>query len=125
MQHLGRYKAMLVRALIATLGLVIFFALEAHPASAGIISGAACGASGATGGTGLPWEGPLCKVVSSLTGVVAMAISIGAIFAAGAALVFGEEMSGFVKRLLAIVVAVAFLIGGGAIVNTLFSATLG
>jgi type IV secretion system protein VirB2 len=82
-----------------------------------------CTAGNVTGGTGLPWEAPICKVVQSLTGPVAFGISLVAIFAAGAALVFGEELSGFARRILSIIIAVAFLIGGSALVTTLFPAT--
>lgn len=69
-------------------------------------------ASASTGGSGLPWEGPLSTIQSSLTGPVATAIAVIALFAAGAALVFGDEMSNFVKRVLIGVMALALLIAG-------------
>lgn len=119
MQKVVRLEAKLLQAFAGVLAFGLYYALASHPALAA--TAIACGA-GPPGEGGLPWEGPLCKVQASLTGPVAMTISICAIFAAGAALVFGEEMSGFVKRLLAIVVAVAFLISGAGIVKALFGA---
>jgi len=118
MQKVVRLEAKLLQAFAGVLAFGLYYALASHPALAA--TAIACGDPNAVGG--LPWEGPLCKVQASLTGPVAMTISICAIFAAGAALVFGEEMSGFVKRLLAIVVAVAFLISGAGIVKALFGA---
>ena len=41
------------------------------------------------GGGGLPWEGPLKKIADSLTGPVALAISLIAFVVAGGTLVFG------------------------------------
>ena len=69
-------------------------------------------AQAATGGGNLPWEGPLSTIQQSLTGPVATAIAVIALFAAGAALVFGDEMSNFVKRVLIGVMALALLIAG-------------
>ena len=71
-------------------------------------------AQAGNGGTGLPWEGPLYAIQSSLTGPVASAIAIIALFAAGAALVFADEMNGFVKRILVAVMAFALLIAGNS-----------
>jgi len=61
----------------------------------------------ATGGSGLSRETPLTTITTSLTGLVATAGAIIAMFAAGAALVFGDEMSGFVKRILVGVMALS------------------
>jgi type IV secretion system protein TrbC len=76
-------------------------------------------ASAATAGGGLPWEGPLSTIQSSLTGPVATAIAVIALFAAGAALVFGDEMSNFVKRVLIGVMALALLIAGSHFLTAL------
>lgn len=70
-----------------------------------------CPALASTGG-GLPWDGPLQTFTNDLTGPVATAISVCALFAAGAALVFGEEFSMFVRRALLMVMAIAFLVLG-------------
>lgn len=49
-------------------------------------------AAGASSG-GMPWESPLQKLIDSLTGPVAIGVSILAIFAAGVALAFGGEIN--------------------------------
>ncbi|MGD0475616.1 MAG: TrbC/VirB2 family protein [Candidatus Velthaea sp.] len=73
----------------------------------------------ATGGTALPWEGPLQTIQDSLTGPVATTIAVIALFAAGAGLVFGDEMSNFVKRVLIGVMSLALLIAGSHFVTAL------
>jgi type IV secretory pathway VirB2 component (pilin) len=70
-------------------------------------------ASASTGvGGGLPWDAPLQTLQEDLTGPVATSISVLGLFAAGAALVFGEELGSFVRRALLLVVAIAFLVLG-------------
>ena len=46
--------------------------------------------AGGAGG-GLPWETPLSRVATSLTGPVALSISLIALMVAGGTLVFGGE----------------------------------
>jgi type IV secretion system protein TrbC len=65
----------------------------------------------------LPWESPLQTLATSLTGPTAGAIALIALFAAGAVLVFGGEISDFAKRLIYIVIAVSLLIGGAALLR--------
>jgi type IV secretory pathway VirB2 component (pilin) len=72
-----------------------------------------------TGGTALPWEGPLKTIQDSLTGSVATTIAVVALFAAGAGLVFGDEMSAFVKRVLIGVMSLALLIAGSGFLTSL------
>ncbi|MGC9217383.1 TrbC/VirB2 family protein [Acidithiobacillus sp.] len=76
-------------------------------------------ASTAGGGGGMPWDGPLQTITESLTGPVAMAIAIGAFFVAGAILVFGEDMSAFVRRLLMVVIAVCLLVFGNKFLSAM------
>ncbi|MGC9217496.1 TrbC/VirB2 family protein, partial [Acidithiobacillus sp.] len=71
------------------------------------------------GGGGMPWDGPLQTITDSLTGPVAMAIAIGAFFVAGAILVFGEDMSAFVRRLLMVVIAVCLLVFGNKFLSAM------
>jgi type IV secretion system protein VirB2 len=75
------------------------------------------GAGGAGGG--LPWETPLSTLANDLSGPTATLIAIIAIFVAGLALVFGEDLGKFARTLLMIVIAVGFLIGASKIVATL------
>jgi type IV secretion system protein VirB2 len=71
----------------------------------------ALASTGGLGG-GLPWDGPLQTLQDDLTGPVATSISVLGLFAAGTALVFGEELGSFVRRALLLVIAIAFLVLG-------------
>lgn len=62
------------------------------------------------GGSGMPWESPLQKLVDSLTGPVAIGISILCILGAGLALAFGGEITGFVRTMIVIVLVVAVIV---------------
>jgi type IV secretory pathway VirB2 component (pilin) len=89
-------------------------------------SAAMASTTGGTGTTGaLPWDGPLGDLANFLTGSVAKYISIIAIFVAGLALVFGEDLGAFAKRLLMIVIAIAFLVGAGSFASTFIGTASG
>lgn len=69
------------------------------------------------GGGALPWEGPLGQIKESIQGPVAMAISLMAIVAAGVALVFGGDFSGFVKSIIYTVLVIAVIVGAANILQ--------
>jgi type IV secretion system protein TrbC len=71
-----------------------------------------------TGGS-LPWDAPLETLAADLTGPVATAISLIALFVAGAVLVFGEDLSHFARRALTAVIAIAFLVLGAKFLTAL------
>jgi len=71
-------------------------------------------------GGGLPWEAPLQKVADSLTGPVALAVSLIALMVAGGTLVFGGELSEFARRSCVAVLAIAFLVLGAGFMTQLF-----
>jgi type IV secretion system protein VirB2 len=73
----------------------------------------------ASTGGGLPWDTPLQTLQNDLTGPVATSISVLALFAAGGALVFGEEIGLFVRRALLLVIAIAFLVLGSNFLTAL------
>lgn len=79
----------------------------------------AASAAGAGGG-GLPWETPLNRVAQSMTGPVALSISLIALMVAGGTLVFGGELSEFARRSCVAVLAIAFLVLGAGFMTTLF-----
>ena len=89
--------------------LAILFAMMAQVALAG-----------GTGGGGLPWETPLSRVATSLTGPVALSISLIALMVAGGTLVFGGELSEFARRSCFAVLAIAFLVLGAGFMTSLF-----
>ena len=61
---------------------------------------------------GLPWDSPIQTLQNDLTGPVATGISVIAFLAAGAALVFGEELGGIAKKALYVVLGVAMIVMG-------------
>lgn len=78
--------------------MVCFLLLVCHPALA------------STAGGGLPYEGWLTKIVNSVSGPVAYAVSVVAMVGAGAGLIFGAELNAFFKGLLIIVLVLSFVI---------------
>lgn len=61
---------------------------------------------------GLPWDTPIQTLQNDLTGPVATGISVVAFLAAGAALVFGEELGGIAKKAMYVVLGVAMIVMG-------------
>jgi type IV secretion system protein TrbC len=84
---------------LVVLALVMLVAL--HPVAAHATS---------TGGS-LPWDGPLTTLKNDITGPVAFTISLLAMVACGAALVFGGEINEFVRRIVMLVLVVALITG--------------
>ena len=75
--------------------------------------------------TGLPWETPLEIVRDSLTGPVAMTISVMGIAVTGGTLVWGGELSEFARRACMLTLAISFLVGGSSFVTTVFQPVQG
>jgi type IV secretion system protein TrbC len=76
--------------------------------------------AGGGGGGGLPWETPLSRIADSLTGPVALSISLIALMVAGGTLVFGGELSEFARRSCVAALAIAFLVLGAGFMTSLF-----
>ena len=74
----------------------------------------------AAGGGTLPWESPLATVRDSLSGPVAMGISVIALVVAGGTLVFGGELGEFARKTLMLVLAIALIAGGTGLITKLF-----
>jgi len=66
---------------------------------------------------GLPFEDPLAKLRDTLTGPVAFAISLVGIVAAGAVLIFGGEMSGFLRTIVFLVLVIALVVNAGGLIK--------
>lgn len=92
---------------------VVFFLCEPAFASSG----------GGSGGGGLPWEGPLDKIKNSLTGPVAMGISIIGLFVAGGTLIFGGELGEFARRMIMVVLVISLLVSGNAVIQNVFGSS--
>ena len=75
-----------------------------------------------TAGGSLPYESWLTTLKNSVTGPVAFTISTIGIVVAGAALIFGGDLSGFFRTLIFIILVMSFLVGANNLMNTFFGA---
>lgn len=66
------------------------------------------------------WETPLALVVKSITGPVAFSVSVIGIVVAGAMLIWGGEINEFARRLIMLVLVIAFIVTAVNLLNTLF-----
>ena len=107
---LGDYQDMIATLLSGLRESVLFAAgqLDAHAEGLAHIRAA------------LPWEAPLLNVAQSLTGPIALSISLIALMVAGGTLVFGGELSEFARRCCVSVLAIAFLVFGAGFMTALF-----
>ena len=96
--------------LLCALTLLVLFSIPAHAADA----------SGAGGGAGLPWEGPLEKIRKSVSGPVAFIIALLGIIGCGAGLIWGGEISEFMRRIIYVVLVVCLIV----FANTLLTGAL-
>lgn len=74
----------------------------------------------ATAGS-MPWDAPLDKLRSSLTGPVAFAISLIGIVVAGGMLIFGGELGEFARRAIMLVLVLSLLVMSNSVLSSLFS----
>lgn len=75
-----------------------------------------------SGGSGMPWEGPLNTILQSIQGPVARVFILLAIIATGIGMAFGEQGSGF-KKLMGICFGGSIVIAAVSFVSTLFGAS--
>lgn len=87
------YRSLLIMGTIVLLLLLI-----THPACA------------SSAGGGLPFDSYLTKIQKSITGPFAFTAAIIGLVGAGATLIFGGEMNGFLRTLLFIVLVLSFLV---------------
>lgn len=85
------------------LGLTAALALPAHAA-----------------GTGMPWEGPLDQILSSIEGPVARIVAVIIITITGLTLAFGETSGGF-RKLIQIVFGLSIAFAATSFFLTFFS----
>ncbi len=74
-----------------------------------------------TAGGGLPYESALTKLRSSVTGPVAFTLSLIGIVGAAGALIFGGELTGFLRMMVFLVLLIAILVGAQNVLTTLFA----
>lgn len=71
-------------------------------------------------GGGLPWEGPLQRVVDSITGPVAFGISVLAVVGCGVGLALGGDMNEFLRRFMMLTIVVAVIVFAVNIMSSVF-----
>lgn len=71
---------------------------------------------------GMPWEAPLDKLKNSLTGPVALGVSVISIVVTGAGLVWGGEMNDFVRKAIMALFAISITVGATSFINVFFGA---
>jgi len=99
------HQSWLPLALLILVICVVWWPLSAHAA--------------ATAGGALPWDTPLTTLKNDLTGPVAFTISLLAMVACGAALVFGGEIGEFIRRIVMLVLVCAFIVGVTSLASAL------
>lgn len=76
------------------------------------------------GEAAMPWEGPLQKVMDSISGPVAKIMGVIVICIAGLGIAFGESGSGM-RRLFQVVMGLAIAFSAASIVATLYNPSNG
>lgn len=69
----------------------------------------------------LPWDSALTVVKKSVTGPIALAVSIVAIVAVGITLIFGGDMQGFVRQLLYVAMVVGLIVMASTVLDKLYN----
>lgn len=64
----------------------------------------------ASSDSGMPWEGPLQKIVDSVTGPVAFGISVLGIVVAGLGLAFGGQLDGFIQKIAILSLVISLIV---------------
>lgn len=85
-----------------------------------LIANVDCAFASSTSGGGLPFDSWLTNIRTSVTGPFAFTASVIGIVAAGATLIFGGDMNGFMRTIIFIVLVLSFLV---AAQNTLSAIT--
>jgi len=81
---------------------------------------AASGYAFATTNTGMPWETPLEKIMASLTGRTAMAISIIALVVCAFGLIWGAEIGEIMKKIIYTVILMSVIIFASSFIKAIF-----
>jgi type IV secretion system protein VirB2 len=74
----------------------------------------------ATGGTALPWDGPLAKLAASVTGPVAFVVSLLGLVGTLCGLIWGGDMNGVLRGILVLVLIISVLVGAANFLSVMF-----
>lgn len=78
-------------------------------------------ATAAGSGGGMPWESPLTKLQTSISGPIAYALALAGVIGAGGALIFGGDMNGFLRTVIVLVGFIALLISAPSVLSSFSS----
>jgi type IV secretion system protein VirB2 len=73
-----------------------------------------------TGGTSVPWESGLGYLRDSLTGPVAGIVSLIAIVGAGALLLFGGNIQGFIRTAVYLILVIGLVVGASSLLAAMY-----
>ena len=73
----------------------------------------------ASTGAGLPYDGALTTLRDSISGPVAFSLSMLGIVGAGGMLIFGGDLSGFMRSMVFLVLVIAIIVGASEMVTAL------
>ena len=71
-----------------------------------------------TGGD-LPFDAGIIMLKESITGPLAAMLSLGGIVVAGGMLIFGGDLSGFMRSMIFLVLVIAIIVGASALITSL------
>ena len=111
------FNTSLMHFLRKQLGLLFMLAIVAVLVAMPDLAHAAVDPGDGAGADALPFEGPLAKLTKSLSGPVAFGLSLVGIIAAGAVLIFGGEMSGFLRTLVFLVLVIAVIVNAKGLIG--------
>jgi len=77
-------------------------------------------ANASSSGGGLPWDQPLTTLANDLTGPVALSISVIAFAVTGFMMIWGGEMTDFMKTMVRIIFAISVVTGGTGLYTKFF-----
>ena len=77
------------------------------------------------GGTSMPWDGPLDRLVDNLTGPFALAVGVIGLVVLAVRILFGEQFGQFARSIINVVIAVAMITGGAGLLRVLIPGASG
>jgi type IV secretory pathway VirB2 component (pilin) len=101
-----RYRWGAVMLVATLLLLVLFLPDQAHATTAG--------------GTGLPWESPIQRIVESFLGPVATGMCLIGFVVGVSGFLYGGEINGLVRSMVVLVLAGSVLMAARPFINSLF-----
>ncbi len=80
---------------------------------------------GWAGGTTMPWDGPLDRIVDNLTGPFALAVGVLGLVVLAVRILFGEQFGQFARSIINVIIAIAMITGGAGLLRTLIPGATG